>query len=50
MFIQDLSVEQQQVFLFLARKVIEADGVLHELQLVALAKSLTPTTPNTPRF
>ncbi|GMT39181.1 hypothetical protein NHP20013_13060 [Helicobacter bizzozeronii] len=36
MFIQDLSVEQQQVFLYLARKVIEADGVLHELQLGAL--------------
>ncbi|WP_120951411.1 molecular chaperone DnaJ [Helicobacter sp. L8] len=36
MFIQDLSVEQQQVFLYLARKVIEADGVLHELQLSAL--------------
>ncbi len=24
MFIQDLSIEQQQVFLYLARKVIEA--------------------------
>ncbi|WP_163555311.1 molecular chaperone DnaJ [Helicobacter suis] len=36
MFIQDLNVEQKQVFLYLARKVIEADGVLHELQLGAL--------------
>ncbi|WP_104625643.1 molecular chaperone DnaJ [Helicobacter felis] len=36
MFIQVLDTTQQQVFLYLARKVIEADGVLHELQLGAL--------------
>ncbi|BDQ29120.1 molecular chaperone DnaJ [Helicobacter ailurogastricus] len=36
MFIQNLSVQQQEVFLYLARKVIEADGVLHELQIGAL--------------
>ncbi|CRF45065.1 molecular chaperone DnaJ [Helicobacter heilmannii] len=36
MFIQNLNPKQQEVFLYLARKVIEADGVLHELQLGAL--------------